>query len=342
LSNSLTGTLYFWTHGSEIKLATAITVGTPGEGKYAYTSDDYDTYTLTGGTGGLTGTIAAGQGFFAPASSTGGNAIFNNSMRLSTSSEVLDNTQFLKQVVGSKAIKTTSSNKLDKNRVWLNLTNAGGAFKQILIGYITGATNGYESTYDGNNFNANSFVNFYSINQNRNLTIEGRALPFDENDVVPLGYKSTIVGEFKIAIDKTDGFLSKKKINLEDKLLGKIQDLSEAPYIYTTEIGTFNDRFVLTYATKTAESTITLGTGDYKEASGAVLISNKNKEIKISTPSNEIDKVFVYDVTGRQLYMKLKVDKSELIINTIMSSNQVLIVKVILQNGETVTQKILY
>jgi hypothetical protein len=43
-------------------------------------------------------------------------------------------------------------------------------------------------------------------------------LPFDDNDKVPLGYKTTIVGEFKIAIDEADGFVN-KKIYLEDKLL---------------------------------------------------------------------------------------------------------------------------
>jgi hypothetical protein len=38
-------------------------------------------------------------------------------------------------------------------------------------------------------------------------------LPFDDNDKVPLGYKTTIVGEFKIAIDEADGFLVNKKIS---------------------------------------------------------------------------------------------------------------------------------
>jgi hypothetical protein len=33
--------------------------------------------------------------------------------------------------------------------VWLNLTNTQGAFKQTLIGYVSGATNDYESAYDG-------------------------------------------------------------------------------------------------------------------------------------------------------------------------------------------------
>jgi hypothetical protein len=30
---------------------------------------------------------------------------------------------------------------------WLNLTNTQGAFKQTLIGYITGATNEYDNVY---------------------------------------------------------------------------------------------------------------------------------------------------------------------------------------------------
>jgi hypothetical protein len=36
-------------------------------------------------------------------------------------------------------------------------------------------------------------------------------LPFDDNDEVPLGYKTTIVGNLK-AIDEADGFLVNKKI----------------------------------------------------------------------------------------------------------------------------------
>jgi hypothetical protein len=33
-------------------------------------------------------------------------------------------------------------------RVVVNLTNTQGAFKQTLIGYITGATNEYDNVYD--------------------------------------------------------------------------------------------------------------------------------------------------------------------------------------------------
>jgi hypothetical protein len=98
----------------------------------------------------------------------------------------------------------------------------------------------------------------------------------------------------------------------------------------------------LTYAIKTLEPTTALGTEDYEKASEFVLISNKNNEIKVSSTAHEIDKVFVYDLSGRQIFMKLKVNKNELIINSIVSSEQVFMVKVVLRNKSTVTKKIIY
>ncbi len=78
----------------------------------------------------------------------------------------------------------------------MDLTNAQGAFKQTLVGYISGATNEYEGRFDGESYDGNNFLDFYSINRDRNLTIQGRALPFDENDEVPLGYRVVLGRNF--------------------------------------------------------------------------------------------------------------------------------------------------
>jgi hypothetical protein len=85
------------------------------------------------------------------------------------------------------------------------------------LGYVTGATNNYDRGYDALSLNGNSFINFYSIN-NSLLTIQGRALPIEETDAVPLGYSSTVIGDFSISIDKADGVLSNMAVFLEDKL----------------------------------------------------------------------------------------------------------------------------
>jgi hypothetical protein len=341
-SSVLNGTLYFWTHNTHIGLG----VSNPGSGQFAYSSDDYASFNLTGGVGAKavsagtilnaintntpSGKIGAGQSFFA-SSKAAGTAVFNNSMRVSGGLLGINNSQFFK--TKSNLNKETF---IEKNRVWLNLTNTEGAFKQTLIGYITGATNDFDTAYDGRSFNANAFVNFYSLQENLKLAIQGRALPFDDSDRIPLGYKTTIAGEFKIAIEQTDGFLSNKKIFLEDKLMDKVQDLTESPYIFTTEIGAFDDRFVLSYTNKT------LSTDDYEVVENGVIISTKQKEIKIKAFANTIAKIFVYDASGRQIYLNSKIDNSEFIINNLVSSDQVMIIKVVLDNKKLFTQKIIF
>jgi hypothetical protein len=326
----LDGTLYFWAHRVPLKYD-----GT----KWDYSSSDYATYNLSGGVSGgpekgtasgsgsakPSGNIGAGQSFFINATVGGANVTFKNSMRVAG-----ENIQFYRS---SKNNKTTA---LEKNRVWLNLTNKTGAFKQMLVGYIEGATNDYESIYDGLSYNMNDYINFYSINKGQELTIQGRALPFKETDLVPLGYSSTIAGSFSIGIDNVDGSFTNQGIYLEDKVIGAIHNLRERDYTFTTAKGTFNDRFVLRYTNKT------LGTDEFELAENTVLVAVANKAIKINTFSQTIDKVFIYDVSGKLIYKKEKIGNPTLTIENLTSSNQVLLVKVVLDNKHVETKKVIF
>ena len=343
----LYGTIYFWTHNTQIGTSTS----NLGTGALAYTQDDYASYNFTGGVGvGVTidpanptastiptGKIAAGQGFFATSkpSIIGSKIVFNNNMRVGVDGITGANTQFFK--MSNTKGKTTDVN--EKNRVWLNLTNTQGAFKQTLIGYITGATNAIDNAFDGESFDGQEFVDFYSVNQDKNLTIQGRALPFDESDSVPLGFRSTIEGIFTINIAQVDGSMMNQSVFIEDKLMNTIFDLKSGNYTFNTVKGTFNERFVLRYTNPNAK---TLGVNTVIGKGNKVLVSNKNKLVKINSFSETIDKVFVYDLLGRQIYQKASVNSNELSISNLVSSRQTLLVKTVLQNGETVSTKIIY
>jgi hypothetical protein len=339
----LNGTLYFWTHNTEIQLASNITDDTEGSGEYAYTSNDYATYNATGGVAAdgtdakPNGCIAAGQGFFAstavvPDSSS---IVFNNGMR-ETGSSMTDgsgvNEQFFK--ISSSSSKTTTST--EKNRIWLNLTNNKGAFKQTLIGYITDASNGFDSRFDGVSYDGNDYIDFYSINENKNLSIQGRALPFDTSDEVPLGYKSTIEGDFTISIDEADGSLADQGVYLEDKSTSTVFDLKMEDYTFSTTIGTFDDRFVLVY--KMAQ---TLSTTDFESTTGGVIVSCKNNAITVNSDAESLDQILVYDLLGREIYQVKDVNSKEYSM-TNLGSHQALLVKIILENGTIVTKKIVY
>ncbi|MDR6762802.1 hypothetical protein J2Y38_003020 [Flavobacterium sp. 2755] len=330
---NLYGTLYFWTHNS------APSSSVPGDAQFNYNSDDYAIYNLTGSTnvGGMTGEgagtpgnqnaplgyIAAGQAFFVKAKTTG-NAVFTNSMRIPG-----NNSQFF---------KTTESNKeaIEKHRVWLNMTNTQGLFKQLLVGYIEGATNTWDNNYDGVTINGNIYVDFYSINEGRKLTVQGRAIPFEESDVVPLGYRAGIEGEFSIAIDHSDGDLANHAIYLEDKWNNTTHNLQTGKYTFTTSIGTFLDRFVLKYAA------VNLGVDDFENQEQNLFVSVKNKNIKVNSTHDFIKEVSIFDISGKLIYNNKKIENTELQIPNLQSGDQVLIVKVTFENGKTATRKITF
>ena len=243
-SSVIKGTFYLWTH--------AITPVPNGDGQFVYNDSNYISYNATGSTGSgdftncstcggnkLTGNIASGQGFFVEAKTTG-NVVFNNALRVTTTAS---NNQF------SKTAKTT----IEKNRVWLNIKNSDGAYNEMLLGYITGATNGLDDAYDGDTYASGTAL--YSILGENNLVIQGRALPFEEQkEIIPLGYIASSATEYTIAIESADGFFKEKNVYLLDKTNNVVTDLSTSNYKFTTTPGTFNDRFVLTFYKKPAET----------------------------------------------------------------------------------------
>lgn len=324
----LDGTLYFWTHNTPVNLS----------GAYQYDGNDYASYNLTGGTatslpapsGSIpgndsrmpSGKIAAGQSFFA-STNAGGTVTFNNLMRLPAA----DNTQFFKPGKTSKSTET--------NRLWLNMTNEDGLFKQMLIGYVEGATNEFENRYDGVSFDGNPYLDFYSVGNGNKYVIQGRALPFTDTDMVSLGYRSSVEGKFTISIDQVEGDLSNQDIYLEDKTTGKIHDLRSSNYTFTTAIGTFTDRFVLRYTNKT------LGIGDIENPDNSILVSVKDKVVKVTSTKENIKQVTLFDVSGKQLYSKNKVGATELQLQNLPIGNQVLLVNITLENGYVTAKKII-
>ncbi|MBF4473531.1 PKD-like domain-containing protein, partial [Flavobacterium sp. HJJ] len=337
-SNTTGVFLYFWTHFSARKINGTGTA-------YKYNADDYALFNLTGASSTApsiiaahqtgvtpTGKIAAGQSFFV-VSEADDYFKFDNSMRFDYNdpSQFVDNSEFFRQSATKKTAKTV------KDRVWLNLTNTEGVFKQLLVGYITGATNDFDKLFDGITLNSNAYVDFYSVNNSKGYTIQGRAQPFDKEDTVPLGYKSTIAGTFQIGIDNTDGGMVNQAIYLEDKLTNTIHDLKTGSYSFTTATGVFNDRFVLRYT-----NTSKLGTGDTVTKNKGVFVSVRNRQIKVNSFDQTISSVKVYDLKGSLLYDKNKVNKNEFIVDTLNAADQVMIVMIELEDGTRISEEIIF
>ncbi|WPO79902.1 T9SS sorting signal type C domain-containing protein [Flavobacterium sp. KACC 22761] len=324
-ASKIKGTIYLWTHNTPIT-------------NNKYTSDDYAVYNLLGGVGtrgalssGINetipdNTVGAGQAFFV-ASQNSGTIEFNDGMRMKEK-----NKSFYKPTKRDKIQK----NDIERQRIWLDLKNEEGVFKQILIGYINGATNDYDISYDAESFNGNKFIDFYSISQDKELVIQGRAFPFEQTDSVRLGYMCTIEGNLSLSIDCIDNKFSDVNIYVEDKELNVIHNLKDSPYTFKTKQGTFDARFELKYLDKKLE------VDDFEEVANLVFVSVKDRQINIYASQETINEASIFDLTGKVLYKKTKIDASSFHIQNLNSTNQVLFVKVTLQNGFVETKKIIF
>lgn len=334
------GTIYLWTHNTPPSTATP----DPFYGNYVsnYTVNDYatvnnlgNTTTAPSGASGVTKYIASGQSFFisaddAMANGTTQNAVFKNNMR------VANNNNSFQKTTGDKNTNanTISTDGVNSQRVWLNLSDNNGGFSQLLVGYAEGATLAWDRGFDGEALAGNA-VKFYSLGADRKLTIQGRFWPFNQNDLVPLGFKTTAQGSYTIGIDHFDAAFNNQNIYLEDKNLSVIHDLKAAPYNFTSEVGEFEERFVLRYTNNT------LGNDEVTALENSVIIYTNDK-LNVKSTLQPIKEIMVYDILGKLLLSNTKVNANEFMAVTLNPTQTTLIVKVTLDNGVVVNKKVIY
>lgn len=302
--DNITGTLYFWrkTNNSASASYCTWTAGTfisNGEVQTANLSD----------------VVQTGQGFIVEALNSATAVTFNNGQRTINNSN-----QFFKSKV------------VEKNRIWLNATNSAGNFSQMAVGYITDATLAVDQ-YDGKYYN-DGVVALNSFLDNTDYVVQGRPLPFDGTDEVPLSFKVTTAGDYTIAIDHVDGLFSNiQDIILKDNEKGVEVNLKQNPYTFNASVGVTNTRFSLKY-----QKTLAVDSSLFDENN--VVVYKSNEKIHVKSNGLSIDNVKIYDTRGRLLEEKYKVNANETSIESSKYANQVLIVKVTSDENTVISKKI--
>lgn len=326
----LDGTVYLWTHNTPPSEATP----DPFYADFGanYTGSDYATVNSLGtsntaASGGITPSryIASGQSFFVMGLNNG-TAVFDNTMRVSNLNNIfLRTTEETQNIVDN----------FERHRIWLNLSNESEAFSQVLIGYAEGATLGWDRGLDGLVNNGN-FVSFYSITPSNNLTIQGRPLPFNDSDIVPLGYNATVANSYRIGIDHIDPLFLNQDIFLKDKDLNYTHNLKSSPYIFSSEIGTFDNRFELIYKDET------LSIEEVTINENAIKVIEKEEILNIISTTKYIKAIEVYDVLARIISQHNDINTKELSLEEIRKDNRMLLLKITLKDNSIIYKKVLY
>lgn len=306
-TNALTEALYFWRKTNNTA------------------TSSYATYTLAGGVGtgsnsgdplGLVpnGIIQIGQGFIVRSVST--SIVFDNTMRMAD-----NNNQFFR-----------NSSEIENNRIRLTATGSNGFYSQVLVNYRSGATNDFDAALDGRYINDSENA-FYTLLDQEPFIIQARALPFTETDVVRLGFKTTNAGTFSVVLNEKDGvFTDNAGIFIKDNDLGIWHNITDSPYKFVSEAGTFSERFELVY-----QSALGVVVSDL--ASRAVVFA-KDGMLNVQVAGSEITGIQVFDVQGRIVFEAKDIHAAAFSASISHLNKGVLFVKVMAENGNSVIKKI--
>lgn len=327
-NTNIAGFIKYWTHGTLPSSA----ISDPFYNNFGqnYTVADYVTYNATGSNPAIgNGNIAAGQGFFVlmnhTSAATTENVVFNNSMRRND----YRNDLFYRNS------NENNAGEGEKHRIWLNLISPSATSSPTLIGYVDGATNDLDRMYDAPALDVKTNFELYSFSNTDKLNIQGRSLPFDENDEIPLGISIAQNGNHTIGISTVDGLFESATQNmyLEDRTLGITHDLRSAPYAFTATTGRYENRFVLKFKNST------LGNEDF--TANAVTVFT-NESINVNATNQTIKSVRVHDLLGRVLGTFNNVNSNTFSTRNVAKTQSPLLVEVTLDNGATKTYKVIF
>ena len=301
---NITGSLYFWRKTND---AAAPSYVTWTAGTFTSTNPVVD---VTG----YNDIINTGQGFFVEALADAPVVQFDNLMRTGDNSG-----QFFRQ-------------ELNRSRIWLNAYNAAGAFSQSAIVYVDDASDELVDRFDGKYINDGAIALTQRIG-GIDYAIQGRA-PFDASDVVPLTFMATTAGDYSISIANVDGlFAEGQDIFLRDLLTGAVHELTQSPYAFVSEAGTFDARFEVIY-----EQALAVENPVFSENSVVAYAQDGN--VVVNAGSITLADVAIFDLRGRLITSANSINASQVTLPT-GAANGVLIVKITSAEGSTVTKKVI-
>ncbi|TRX71809.1 T9SS type A sorting domain-containing protein [Carboxylicivirga sp. M1479] len=230
------------------------------------------------------GIIAPGQAFYVETYSTG-----NVKMRAAN-------------CVHDAAKSSLKSGKVtEENILRIKLKNANNSNDEAVIALHEQGTVAYTRMDSKQRFQTNSLSYVYSVVEENKAVIN--ALPLLADD-----YSQTIgvdakAGEHQLSIDGIESLTNEYELLLEDKLTGAVTPMlnSQTVYEFTSDAGTFDDRFVLHF--KVSRTEIPTDIENKEEVDNGISIYVQNdKQLFITYKGEAAEKnVEVYSMSGQLL-----------------------------------------
>jgi hypothetical protein len=320
--NVINGALYFWDH-----FASGTHVLAEYQGGYA-------TYTLMGGAPavctdtrinatGLPGTkeperyIAVGQGFFVSSvldaglvglaqPVVGGSILFKNSQRIFKKEAVTGSNS------GSVFFRTNSGSSKETNsigktieiidnrpKIRLMFDSPEGYHRQLLVGVDENASNNFDLGYDAP-INETNKADMYWNFVNNKFIIQA-VNNFDEDQILPLGVKTSVEGIATIRIESLENIDNDKKIYIHDKETNAYHNLKDSNFEFQLPAGEYLDKYEITFSDLVSLNE-SLGISENELNALTVYYSNESGSIVLLNPNlTEIKEIELLNILGQSI-----------------------------------------
>lgn len=281
-NNALINEVYFWEH------LTPPSSSTPGANNINVSMDDISMHNGTMGvpaandTGTSTtpnGVISTAQGFGIKAGASG-TVTFTNSMRLTTGNTTLRN----------------NIEEIDK--ITLKVENDQFELRSYTgIGFRSEGTPQLDQNMDSNRLATMIALYSHLEDGSEQLGIQTRE-SFETGIKIPMGFATQVDTDalYVISISSLEGSeITNAHVYLVDHLTNTITDLTQGSYQFSSNKGTFNNRFTLQFESEN------LGTDDLALEKISVYPNPTDNLLNILSPGAGIDGVVIYDLRGRKV-----------------------------------------
>jgi hypothetical protein len=209
-----------------------------------------------GNSGGEEGTklptryLPVGQGFTTEIVANG-SLVFNNSQRVFIKESDADGTSdvgsvFLRMSNVSQDITIVEENSMQKIRLEFNSVDGPEARRELLLAFSNYTTDDFDYGYEAENSGIGN-DDMSLILENKLMLIQAYAEITDDK-VVPLSIKTSGTHNYEIKITDLVNFDEDQEVYLKDNLTGDVFDLrNDQGYEFSSEIGTFNNRFEIVF-----------------------------------------------------------------------------------------------
>ena len=302
-SDVLEGTIFYWDQSF---------VGTENS------ESDFIQFNQTGSNPpGANEFISTAQGVFVK-SLQAGTIRFKNTHRVPA-----NNTQFFR---GGQQNRSNT-----EDRSWFQI-EGNGRRTTILIGFLDGATDCFDSEFDGAFGSEGANLEFYSFIDTGKYSIQGRNPDLTTEHIVPLGYQALINGTYTISIDQ-EYLDPDTTIILEDMVANSFTDLKAGNYTFdVTNADEVNDRFQLRFL----KSTLAVGDELIQNKAQLDVVVNGDELLLYTDNTSLIEDISIYDMAGKQV---LSISEGNQPIHIGNLARGVYIVKVGLDSGGSLARK---